>query len=225
MARAPRKATPQSLENAALFYQQRFASSAVNLRGVLMRRVERSVRFHGTDRDEGRAAVDALVDRFQASGLLDDGAYAESRAVTLHRRGVPARGIRARLVEKGVASDHIEAALIGLAETGVNSDWAAAVNLARRRRLGPYHPFPAREDMREKDLAALAGLTETGENTDFAAAVNLARRRRLGAYRSCSGRAEMREKDLAALARAGFSYDTARRIVEAETPEDLEPSD
>ncbi len=74
--------------------------------------------------------------------------------------------------------------------------------------------------------AALAGLlTETGENTDFAAAVNLARRRRLGVYRSCSAHADMREKDLAALARAGFSYDIARRIVEAETPEDLEPSD
>lgn len=181
MARAPRKATPQSLENAALFYLQRFASSAENLRRVLMRRVERSVRIHDTDRDEGRAAVDALVDRFQASGLLDDRAYAESRAMTLHRRGVPARGIRARLMEKGVAPDHIEVALAGLAGTGDNTDFAAAVNLARRRRLGVYRPLPAREDMREKDLAALA--------------------------------------------RAGFSYDIARRILEADTPEDLEPSD
>jgi regulatory protein len=180
MARAPRKATPQSLENAAVYYLRRFASSAENLRRVLMRQVERSTRLHDTDREKGRAAVDALVDRFQASGLLDDRVYAESRAVTLHRRGAPARGIRARLTEKGVAPDHIE--------------------------------------------AALAGLTEAGEVTDFYAAVNLARRRRLGPYRPCSARVEMREKDLAALARAGFSYAIARRIVEAETPEDLEPS-
>lgn len=181
MARTPRKATPQSLENGALFYLQRFASSSENLRRVLMRRVERSARMHGTDRDEGRAAVDRIVARFQASGLVDDHAYAEGRAVALHRRGVPSRGIRARLVEKGVASHHIEAALAGLAENGGGSDMAAAVNLARRRRLGPYRPSSARAGARDKDLAALA--------------------------------------------RAGFSYDVARRIVEAKTPEQLEQTD
>lgn len=178
MARTPRKVTPQSLENAALHYLGRFASSSENLRRVLMRRVERSVRLHDSDRDEGRAAVDRIVARFQASGLVDDRAYAEGRTIALHRRGVPARGIRARLAEKGVASGHIE--------------------------------------------AALAGLAETGDNTDFAAAVNLARRRRLGPYRSSSARTDTREKDLAALARAGFSYDVARRIVEAETTDELE---
>ena len=185
MARTPRKATPQSLENAALFYLGRFASSSENLRRVLMRRVERSARLHDTDRDEGRAVVDRLVVRFQASGLVDDRAYAESRAVTLHRRGVPARGIRARLMEKGVPSDHIDVALAGLAETGDNTDFSAAVNLARRRRLGPFRTRSAR--------------AHGGEPT--------------------------REKDLAALARAGFSYAIARRIVEAETPEELELSD
>jgi len=181
MARIPRKATPQSLENAALYYLGRFASSSENLRRVLMRRVERSARLHDTDREEGLAAVDRIVARFQASGLVDDRAFAEGRAVALHRRGVPARGIRARLAEKGVASGHIEAALAGLAETGENTDMAAAVNLARRRRLGPYRPLPAS--------------------------------------------AHTRDKDLAVLARAGFSFDVARRIVEAETPEDLEQAD
>ncbi len=181
MARTPRKATPQTLENAALFYLGRFASSSENLRRVLMRRVERSARLHDTDRDEGRVAVDRIVARFQASGLVDDAAYAGSRAATLHRRGVSRRGIRARLMEKGVAPDDIDGALAGLAETAGNTDFAAAVNLARRRRLGPYRPLAAR--------------------------------------------AEMREKDLAALARAGFSYDIARRVVEAETAEDLDPSD
>ncbi len=181
MARTPRKATPQSLENAALYYLGRFASSSENLRRVLMRRVDRSARLHDTDRDEGRAAVDAIVARFQTSGLVDDRAYAEGRVVALHRRGVPARGIRGRLMEKGVAAHHIEAALVGLAETGENTDLAAAVNLARRRRLGPYRPSSARADKREKDLAALA--------------------------------------------RAGFSYDIARRIVEAETTDELEHGD
>jgi len=152
----PRKATPKSLENAALYYLERFASSAANLRRVLMRRVERSARAHGTDRDEGAAAIDAIVARFEASGLLNDRAYAEARAGTLHRRGASARKIRATLMQKGVGQDDIEAALGALRDEAADPEFAAAVTLARRRRLGPFRPAPDREARREKDLAALA---------------------------------------------------------------------
>jgi regulatory protein len=154
--KAPRKATPKSLENAALYYLERFASSAANLRRVLMRRVERSARAHGTDREEGAAAVEDIVARFVASGLLDDAAYAAARAGTLHRRGASARRIRAALMQKGVASGDIEAALAALREEADDPELAAAVALARRRRLGPFRPAPDRAARREKDLAALA---------------------------------------------------------------------
>jgi len=152
----PRKATPRSLENAALYYLQRFASSAANLRRVLLRRVERSARAHGSDRGEGAAAVDDIVARFLASGLLNDAAYAEARAGTLHRRGASARKIRASLLQKGVAPEAIEAALQALREEAGDPEFAAAVTLARRRRLGPFRPAPDRAARREKDLAALA---------------------------------------------------------------------
>ena len=77
--RGPRKATPKHLENAALHYLGRFASSAANLKRVLMRKVQRSARFHGTDVDEGRTTVERLVARFARAGLIDDEAYAAAR--------------------------------------------------------------------------------------------------------------------------------------------------
>ncbi|MEX0809093.1 MAG: hypothetical protein WD044_10235, partial [Dongiaceae bacterium] len=40
-----------------------------------------------------------------------------------------------------------------------------------------------------------------------------ARRRRLGPARPAAGRAALREKDMAALARAGFNYETVRRVI------------
>jgi regulatory protein len=46
-----------------------------------------------------------------------------------------------------------------------------------------------------------------------------AKRRRLGPYRRPDLRAAHRDRDLAALARAGFSYDLARRVVDAEVEE------
>jgi len=176
--RPPKKATAKHLENVALWYLQRFAASADSLRLVLLRRVDKSVRAHDTDRAEGAALVEDIVARFRASGLLDDRLYAEGRARSLHRRGVSLRGIRARLRAKGVGAEDIEAALAALSEDAPEPDLAAAIAYARRRRIGPYR---ARGD-----------------------------------------RAELRERDLAALARQGFDYDTARRVIEADSAEALE---
>ena len=155
--REPRRVTPQYLENAALHYLERFASSAANLRRVLMRKVDLSVRAHGTDREEGAGWVDALIERYRSSGLLDDAGYARMKAESLHRRGTSSRGIREKLAAKGVARDHVDQAMDRVEEDveGGDVDLAAALALARRRRLGPYRLAEVRAAHREKDLAAL----------------------------------------------------------------------
>jgi regulatory protein len=159
-ARRPRKgpkpASPELLEKAALHYLERYASSAQNLRRVLMRRVDRSARFHGTDRSQGAAWVDALVARYAGAGLIDDRKYAEAAAESLRRRGASARRIRQKLAQKGVDADVAQAALKETGGAGEEADLAAAVAFARKRRLGPYGDPKARRDRRLKDMAALA---------------------------------------------------------------------
>ena len=152
--RTPRKITAPYLHNAATHYLERFASSSENLRWILLRKVDRSARFHGSDPDEGSDLVNAIIGRFQLSGLLDDRADAEARVANLRRRGDSSRAIRAKLAQKGIARELIEAALETNAEDHPDAELAAAVALARRRRLGPYR-LGAREEMREKDLAVL----------------------------------------------------------------------
>ena len=173
----PRPITADYLDKAALFYLERYASSADNLARVLMRRVERAARAGLSDRDEGRRMIAELVERYRARGLLDDKVYAEGRARSLLRQGRPRAAIARRLAAKGVGTEAIGSALESLRDEVHDPDLAAAVAFARRRRLGPY---------RLKD------------------------------------RAESRERDLAALGRAGFSYDLARRVLLAESPEALE---
>jgi len=166
--RKPRKATPKSLENAAIAYLGRFSSSCANLERVLMRRVEKSVRHHGTDAQEGAAMVKSLVAKLAGAGLVNDRQYAEGRALSLHRRGASSRLIRAKLAEKGVGAAEIDRALTTLAEEAPDPDFAAAAALARRRRLGPYRAAADRPDRRERDLAALA---RAGFGYDIARAV------------------------------------------------------
>lgn len=154
--REPRRVTPQYLENAALHYLERFASSAANLRRMLMRKVDLSVRAHGTDRAEAAGWVDALIERYRSSGLLDDAGYARMKAESLHRRGTSSRAIREKLASKGVTRDHVDQALDRVEEEVAGDvDLAAALALARRRRLGPYRLPEARAAHRDKDLAAL----------------------------------------------------------------------
>jgi regulatory protein len=175
-AKPPRPITAAYLDKAALDYLGRFASSAENLRRVLGRKVERSARAMDegeaeTLRAEGAAMIDALIERYRRSGLLDDKLYAEAKSRSLHRRGGSTRAIRAALAARGVEAEAADAALAELADEVGEPDLAAAFALARRRRLGPFRP---------KD------------------------------------RAENRDRDLAALGRAGFSYDIARKVVDAE---------
>jgi regulatory protein len=147
-----------------------------------MRKVWRSVNFHGGSQSEKAALVDALLIRLQRAGLLDDQRYATRKAGSLHRRGNSTSAIRGKLRAKGVGNEEIEQALNDLrgevAEEAVDPDFIAAANHARKRRFGPYRDDPG-------------------------------------------ARADRRQKDLAALARRGFRFDIARRVIDAETVDEL----
>jgi regulatory protein len=146
---------PELLEEWALHYLGRYASSAENLRRVLMRRVRRRS-------PESAAAlnplIDVLVTRYQERGLLDDAAYAAARVQSLHRRGDSVQAIRARLAAKGVAASEITAAVSELRSAAVDPDLAAACAFARRRRLGPYRRAVA-DHARELAAFARAGFS------------------------------------------------------------------
>ena len=157
-ARKPaRPLTEAALENAAVHYLSRFASSSGNLRRVLMRKVARAAR----DGEAGEAAagarmVDALIARYLEKGLLDDRAYAGQAAASLARRGASRFSIAGKLAQKGVDNDLVRQTIAALDEEGGASELAAACALARRRRLGPYRAPGKRAEFRDKDLASLA---------------------------------------------------------------------
>lgn len=158
--RGPKKATAKYLENSAAHYLGRFATSRAHLRQLMMQKVKRSADHHGTDPAEGEKFVDDIIAKFERYGFLDDKAYAEMRARSLHAKGTPVRGIRYKLMQKGLEEEYIDAALDHLAdeERAANLDLAAALTLARRRRIGPYRTDDkeARGERREKDMAILA---------------------------------------------------------------------
>ncbi len=156
----PKKITPVYLERAALFYLERYSSSAENLRRVLDRKIRRSIQIHGTPSGEEAAGwVAELIAKLQRSNLLNDRTYAESRVRRLYAEGKSLGRIRQALAVKGVNKDDVAAALERLETESTTpvSDLPAAAAFARKRKLGPYRSDPQqRRDMRQKDLGALA---------------------------------------------------------------------
>jgi regulatory protein len=148
-----------SLYQAALDYLARYAATQAGLRRILQRRIDRWAQAQA-DRDAAelvlraaRNAIDAVIGRLTEAGALSDAAFAESRARSLLQSGQSTRSVQMRLVAKGVAPAMARQA----ATTDADTELAAALVLARKRRIGPYRT--ADDDgpaVRTKEMGVLA---------------------------------------------------------------------
>lgn len=151
--------TAETLREAALNYLARYAATEAGLRQVLHRRIDRWAR-EAADQDRAadlamaaRETVPGIVARLVELGLLNDTAFAESRAKGLAAAGRSRRAITARLVAKGVAPGLAQAAAPDDAET----ELAAALILARKRRIGPFRLAGTADRNKELGVLARAG--------------------------------------------------------------------
>jgi len=157
--RPARPITPKYLQNAATFYLERYPSTAEGLRRVLNRRVARAKMADAPIVENVERVIAEIVAKFVAAGVIDDKAFAQTKARALHRRGTSSRLTRQKLKLAGIDGETLDKAMAGLDEEldtdPQQREWQAATALARRRRLGPYRAKD-RKDHRNRDLAAMA---------------------------------------------------------------------
>ena len=135
MKRTARPITAKYLQNAAAFYLERYPSTAEGLRRVLNRRVRKAEMLEAPVMDNVKQAIDAVVAKFVAAGVIDDKAFAQTKARALHRRGT--------------STSHPP-------PPGPRGGGGGGGPPPPRRRLGPYRPPQDRKDNRARDLAAMA---------------------------------------------------------------------
>jgi regulatory protein len=148
--RKPRKPRPPlepaSLDELALAYVGRFATSRSKLAAYL----NRKLRERGWD-GERPPDVEALVERLSSAGYVDDAAYALSKSRSLTARGYGLRRVSQTLRAAGVdEEDSGEARELAEADAV-----EAALRFARRRRIGPFGQASDDRSQREKALAAM----------------------------------------------------------------------
>lgn len=195
--RPPKKITPKYLENVAIYYLERYASSAHNLQQVLWRRIHKAQRVHDAPTDEeAQAWLEALVQKLTALEYLDDDRYTRMMVRRLHHQGRSQREIIARLRQKGLSPDDIRETLAAMSADLVQSSAILVDHHGEYEGDDAYDAVARREEV---------------------AAKRYVQRRRLTTY-DTSPRYDdegypQYQKDLAKLARAGFSIDVARHAL------------
>lgn len=106
----------------------------------------RRCKARGENPEPYYANIPPLIERYIASGLLDDARFAQAKVASLRRKGSSARMINAKLAAKGVPKNIIHDEI----EANETSELEAAIALVRRKKMGQ------KPDKRDKELAALA---------------------------------------------------------------------
>lgn len=138
--------TAAKLEEIALNYVGRFATSRAKLRAYLQRKL-RERGWHG----DTEPPIDALADKLVRLGYVDDRAFALSKARSLTGRGYGARRVHQALAVAGIDEEKGTEARSLAEEEAVDS----ALRFARRRAFGPYAASEPSPPERERALAAM----------------------------------------------------------------------
>ncbi|MBX7527785.1 regulatory protein RecX [Qipengyuania vesicularis] len=149
--RTPKPLDRTRLNDLALHYVARFATSSGKLESYLRRKL----RERGWDGDS-EPDIAGLVTRFAEKNYVDDAAYARMKASGLLARGYGARRVEQTLRADGLAEDVRQANSPDEAQAR-----EAVLSYVRRRRFGPFRIVPRGESpdaahkAREKQLAAI----------------------------------------------------------------------
>jgi regulatory protein len=143
--RIPKPLDPARMEEMALAYVARFATSRAKLEAYLARKL----RERGWD-GASPPQVGELAERFVAAGYIDDEAYARARTGSLMRRGYGLRRVGQVLGAAGIGMEVRER----IVPEDVERRRSALV-MARKRRFGPFASDTPDRDLRAKQVAAM----------------------------------------------------------------------
>ena len=144
--RAPPPLTGDTLQELALRYVGKYATTRAKLRSYLARKL----RERGWE-GEKHPDLGMLADRFAELGYVDDAAYALGQSRSLTSRGYGKRRVGEKLRLAGVEDEDRLEADAHAARSAVE----AALRFAQRRRIGPFAASAADPRQREKWIAAM----------------------------------------------------------------------
>ncbi|MBS3961719.1 MAG: RecX family transcriptional regulator [Sandarakinorhabdus sp.] len=141
----PSPLDPAALDAIAVRHVERFQTT----RARLVRLLRQKLRERGWVEDGPAPEPEQIADRMVELGYISDAAFAEARTRGLQRRGMGLARVRASLSAHGVGQEDSARAM------AAHRPVRAALDFARRKRLGPFGPPATEQKTRERQFAAM----------------------------------------------------------------------
>lgn len=150
-----KKITPKRLENIALYYLERYDSSAFKLKSVLERRVFKAKRDEQEVDENASAWIESIVQKMQDLGYVNDERYAQNQFRILSNAHKSVRYIVQKLKQDGIDEERIRDLFESQEQSTDELDLNAARLLISKKKIGKYRSVENRKLMYQKDLSAL----------------------------------------------------------------------
>ncbi len=146
----PRPLNAARLDEMAIRYVSRFATTQAKLRDYLRRKLRERGWEPGSDAD-AEPPIEALIERVARLGYVDDAAFARAKGEALTARGLGRGRVTQALRAAGVSDDDGAEAKATADESAAE----AALHFARRKRIGPFAAVKPDRPGREKWIGAM----------------------------------------------------------------------
>ena len=144
-----------NLRDLAYAYIEKYNPSKQQTKTYLLKKYLN--KFQGSKtKKEITEIIDNIVANLEKSHFLNDSLYSDSKARMFFRRGYSLNKIGHSLRNKGIDQKNINLSLEKIKNEKSNPDFASAMKVCKKRRIGPMRPESNRELFYKKDMGILA---------------------------------------------------------------------
>ena len=148
------KVSLKRLKNKAAHYLGRYASTEKKLTQVLIKFIKK--KWPEVSIDDVSDEIQETVKWCREHGFVNNAGYALMKVKSGRAKGYSAKQIKQKLTLAGISSREVLAAFINVEETS-DTEFQAAIIMARKKRLGPYARSPIIDhEQRIRQMARLA---------------------------------------------------------------------
>ena len=160
----PKPISEQRLYNITLFYLERFDASALKVKQMLERRIQKEKAKGAIVPGNTQELIQNVISRIQNLGYINDERFAQNQIKKLCSTGKSKSFILNKLKQAGITAEIAKNLLSEFDKENESSDLTRAEQWLKKHRKGQFRSKNA-DDFYQKDLAALA---RAGFNYDVA---------------------------------------------------------
>ena len=149
-----RSVSLKRLKNKAAHYLGRYSSTERKLNQVLIKFIKR--KWPEISIDDAKDEIQETVKWCREYGFVNDSGYALMKVKSCRGKGYSAKQIKLKLAQAGISSQQALAAFSEVEDTS-DTEFQAALTMARKKRIGPYARTPIIDhEERTRQMARLA---------------------------------------------------------------------